>query len=415
MKAGDPAQAACWFDAAAEAEPGRVEYALNQAIALSASGEKSAALALLRQIERQAKHEPRYCSARAAAERGAGDSAAAERWYAACLALQPTHPRALHGAARVALERGREDAVARFDAALKANPQDADLWLGKAQALDVAGEGRCGGRDRRGARCAGARLGAGNALPRPAAAGGGGRTGGMRIMPTSPAPGRPIRTSGPTGSPCSRATTATPKRPRSQQRPGARFRTKHGSRCSRRFMPGRRAIPSELRPSSRRSISIRPDRHTQEARHALRLGDPAHADIATERALALVPGDIAVWAMRGLAWRLLDDARLDWLLPEPVIAFLPLEDASALDAARPLLNRLHDASPLPLGQSLRGGTQTRGLLFSRAEPELAALRRAIDATVEQYRTAPPPRPTPRIRCCAIAIRAGGSPARGRFG
>ena len=389
MKAGDPAQAACWFDAAAEAEPGRVEYALNQAIALSASGEKSAALALLRQIERQAKHEPRYCSARAAAERGAGDSAAAERWYAACLALQPTHPRALHGAARVALERGREDAVARFDAALKANPQDADLWLGKAQALDVAGE-------------AVAARGIAEALVAQAP----GWEPAMRFL----AQLRLAVGGDAWDAHYANAAQARPADPNIRADWIAVLAgNDRNAEAAEVAAAARTAFPAEERfalleaihagaaGDTQRAETIfttldldTPDRHTQEARHALRLGDPAHADMATERALALAPGDIAAWAMRGLAWRLLDDPRLNWLLSDGAIAFMPLADDQALETAVPLLHRLHDGSPLPLGQSLRGGTQTRGLLFSRAEPELAALRRAIDATVEQYRTALPP-------------------------
>jgi len=67
-----------------------------------------------------------------------------------------------------------------------------------------------------------------------------------------------------------------------------------------------------------------------------------------------------------------------------------LDDGNALAATTPLLHRLHDNAALPIGQSLRGGTQTRGNLFDRLEPEFAALRRAIEATLEDYRATLPP-------------------------
>ena len=41
---------------------------------------------------------------------------------------------------------------------------------------------------------------------------------------------------------------------------------------------------------------------------------------------------------------------------------------------------------MPLGQSLRGGTQTRGTLFHRSGSILSELHRAILATLEEYRS-----------------------------
>ncbi len=46
--------------------------------------------------------------------------------------------------------------------------------------------------------------------------------------------------------------------------------------------------------------------------------------------------------------------------------------------------------PFRSGQSLRGGTQTRGNLFERAEPELARLNAALMAALEDYRAGLPP-------------------------
>jgi hypothetical protein len=51
---------------------------------------------------------------------------------------------------------------------------------------------------------------------------------------------------------------------------------------------------------------------------------------------------------------------------------------------------LHTTRAHPPGQSLRGGTQTRGLLFERDEPEIAALRRAIETAIRDYWADLPP-------------------------
>jgi hypothetical protein len=61
-----------------------------------------------------------------------------------------------------------------------------------------------------------------------------------------------------------------------------------------------------------------------------------------------------------------------------------------LAAVVPVLHRLHDGSAFPLGQSLRGGTQTRGNLFQRTEPELARLQETLMAALEDYRAKLPP-------------------------
>ena len=45
---------------------------------------------------------------------------------------------------------------------------------------------------------------------------------------------------------------------------------------------------------------------------------------------------------------------------------------------------LHLATRQPLDQTLRGGTQTDGPLFARAEPEIRALRQAIVEAVEAH-------------------------------
>ncbi|NNE48618.1 MAG: hypothetical protein HKN38_00280, partial [Altererythrobacter sp.] len=52
------------------------------------------------------------------------------------------HPAALRGRARIALACGDDDALDWFDRGLRIDPGSADLWLGKAQALDITGDSK---------------------------------------------------------------------------------------------------------------------------------------------------------------------------------------------------------------------------------------------------------------------------------
>ncbi|MDP5103873.1 MAG: putative 2OG-Fe(II) oxygenase, partial [Erythrobacter sp.] len=136
----------------------------------------------------------------------------------------------------------------------------------------------------------------------------------------------------------------------------------------------------------------RPLRLLHEARHRLRRRDPAAAERLLASALIAEPWDISAWALRGIAWRMLGDDRAAWLHEQAELVQLrPLAgDAGLIDAAIAALRKVHETSPMPLGQSLRGGTQTRGILFQRRETVLAELHGAIRATLENYRAALPP-------------------------
>ena len=92
-----------------------------------------------------------------------------------------------------------------------------------------------------------------------------------------------------------------------------------------------------------------------------------------------------------MAWWLLGDERHEWLHGrDGLVQFLPLEQAEEEIASTvALMGSLHDPSAFPLSQSLRGGTQTRGLLFARLEPELVSLKAAITDRLEVYRAGLP--------------------------
>ncbi|GGD49462.1 tetratricopeptide repeat protein [Erythrobacter arachoides] len=391
MKAGDAATAARQFARAVALAPDAFDFRLNHAIALNAVGRPAEALQALRRVEDTGRANAAYCSTRGTVERALGDKAGAAQWYDLALALDPQRPRALHGRARTAIERGEPDALVRFDQALAANPADPDLWLGKAQALDALGQ-RADARALMEQIAAQApawgeglrflaqlRLAAGESdfAAHYAEA--------VERVPGDP--GLPVEwarvlsghdRNGEAAEVMARARAAFPDMPR--------LALLHAGYLS--------ASGDDAQAEALFAASTLEDeeRLVQEGRHALRRGDLMRAETVLSRALALNPDSIAGWALRDLGWRLSGDARHDWLHGQDgLVRMVPLRDADkVLPPAIARLHDLHDSASFPLGQSLRGGTQTRGLLFDRHEPEFAALHGAIRDTLDDYRNNLPP-------------------------
>ena len=126
-------------------------------------------------------------------------------------------------------------------------------------------------------------------------------------------------------------------------------------------------------------------------RHLLRSGRPAEA-AALAGPLTGKPGAELVWPYLSAAWRLLGDPRWQWLEGDPrLVGVYDLADRlPSLGALAARLSALHFASHQPLEQSVRGGTQTDGPLFSRIEPEIRALRQAVVEAVETHIAQLPP-------------------------
>lgn len=130
-------------------------------------------------------------------------------------------------------------------------------------------------------------------------------------------------------------------------------------------------------------------------RHALRSGRAAEAAAIAEP-ISKGPAAFMVWPYLSVAWRLLGDPRWEWLEgDERLVGIYDLAEAlPPLDALADRLRGLHVASGQPLEQSVRGGTQTDGILFARTEPEIRALRAAIVAAVKRHvAQLPPPDPS----------------------
>jgi tetratricopeptide (TPR) repeat protein len=120
-------------------------------------------------------------------------------------------------------------------------------------------------------------------------------------------------------------------------------------------------------------------------RHALRAGRPEEAAALAEPVLAGANGNL-IAPYLALAWRMQGDPRWAWLEgDERLVGVYDLGDAlPAMAAIAARLRKLHTETHAPLEQSVRGGTQTDGELFSRIEPEIRALRRAIVDAVERH-------------------------------
>ena len=125
-------------------------------------------------------------------------------------------------------------------------------------------------------------------------------------------------------------------------------------------------------------------------RHLLRSGRP-------EQALAVIDSVVAsdqanhAWPYASIAWKLMADPRSDWLEGgEGLIRTFDLTDSRwPLDRLAEALRAIHLCKGQYLDQSVRGGTQTDGPLFSRVEPEIRALRAAAAKAVADYVAALP--------------------------
>lgn len=128
-------------------------------------------------------------------------------------------------------------------------------------------------------------------------------------------------------------------------------------------------------------------------RHLLRQGRLTAALAAIDAEVSR--GNDAAWPYALTAWWLASDPRADWLAPPDLVRHFDLTAAlPPLDQLADVLRGLHRARGEYLDQSVRGGTQTDGPLFSRIDPVIRATRQAVSDAVERY-LATLPAPDPR--------------------
>jgi tetratricopeptide (TPR) repeat protein len=121
-------------------------------------------------------------------------------------------------------------------------------------------------------------------------------------------------------------------------------------------------------------------------RHRLQTGQPETAAKILEAVVQAEPDNLSAWALLELAWRILGDPRHQWLAgQEGLYDTTPLAlTSSELDQIATALRTLHRSRAQPIGQSLRGGTQTPGQLFLRPDVEIMLLTDALTAAIRQF-------------------------------
>ena len=120
-------------------------------------------------------------------------------------------------------------------------------------------------------------------------------------------------------------------------------------------------------------------------RHFLRSGRPEEADRIISEWIG-DPEAYMFWPYASVAWRMLGDSRWDWLEgDERFVGIYDIADRlPPLDMLADRLRKLHTLGGQPLEQSLRGGTQTDGDIFTHVDPVLAQAREAVRATVAEH-------------------------------
>ena len=384
-RAGDLEAALLHFDKALLALPGFADARYNRALLLQRLGRLEDALAELDQLAATSPPSAKLLSARASLLRQLGRLDEAAQGYDAALAIEPRRATALHGRARTALERGDANASEHYRRALQGRAGDRALLLGLAEALEL--EGKPGAID-----CLAAAVakdpnwveGQGTlARMRWEAGEGLGFTraieGALRASPSDWhlwfAYASALASAN-----LSREAAEAAQRGREVAEDDGRLQLLEAVSLSEAGEIKRANLLFETLPNELAG------RQVHHMRHLLRLGDFVGAHDMAEQERARDPWNVGVWAMLGLLWRLLDDPRAHWLHEQPGLVSTPQLDLSAgdIEAIAERLRGLHRTRAHPIGQSLRGGTQTRGRLFERGEEEVLRLRKALERAVADY-------------------------------
>ncbi|MBX3560483.1 MAG: tetratricopeptide repeat protein [Sphingomonas sp.] len=364
----------------------------NRALLLQRLGRLDEALAEFDALLALAPEDGRAHAARGAVLRQLDRVDDAATAFDAALRADPTRLTALHGRARVAMERGEANASELYVQALQRNPGDLELVLGLVEAFEAEGNPL------------GLELLTETAARHP------GWIAGQEVL------ARMRAEIGETERFADHYVAALAQRPHDRALHMSHWRSlARGERHGEALAALRAARPAlgedddillieagfameagelaEARALLDRLDAARPDIAFARGRVALRSGDPDQAAALFERVVDADGTSINGWANLDLAWRLSGDARHEWLSGQPGL-YGPRDiglDAAELARTAALLRTLHVTRAHPIGQSLRGGTQTRGSLFARGEPEIVRLRDAIAEAVRAHFAGLPPR------------------------
>ncbi|MEO7680886.1 MAG: putative 2OG-Fe(II) oxygenase [Sphingomonas sp.] len=157
-----------------------------------------------------------------------------------------------------------------------------------------------------------------------------------------------------------------------------------------------------------------PGRAMVEVRRMIRMRQADEAERLLQAERLENPDNLSCWALTDIVWRQLNDPRANWLGGDPSlirtheIGLCPAE----IERLAAILRQLHRPRQRPIGQSVRGGTQTRGPLLDRSESEVQRLKTAFQAAIDHYVDNLPPydptHPLLRHRNRALMVEGGWS-------
>ena len=127
-------------------------------------------------------------------------------------------------------------------------------------------------------------------------------------------------------------------------------------------------------------------------RHLLRTG---RIDAACRLIDAALSSDraLTIWPYAAIAWRLAGDPRWEWLEGDlaRLVSVIDLSaEISDIGSLEQSLRQLHAGKGEFLDQSVRGGSQTDGPLFTKVDPQIRALRAIIVGAVRRHIGSLPP-------------------------
>lgn len=381
---GETAAALQHYGLALQAAPGLHQARLNRAILLNSLGRPAEARADADRLVQllPADVAVRQTSGAIHLAMGALDAAAVD--FDAVLARQPHDLKGLHGRARVATIRG-EDALAvrLYRAALAQAPADAELQLGLAEALEASGEdGAVAILEQAVTANPGWRDGQ-DALARMRAEAGAGEDFDVSYRAAVAArPDDPALALAHVA--CLYAADRAAAALAALDAAIARHGRSSGSDLYEAMLATDTGDVARARAALAR-VGAAPQAALARARLALRTGDPAEAAAVLEPLATADLDAVSLWAHLDIAWRLLGDDRHHWLSGQPgLVATQDIDYPGDWQELAGVLRSLHHARAHPIGQSVRGGTQTRGRLLGRPEPAIQMLSTAITAAVSRH-------------------------------
>ncbi|WP_439547466.1 putative 2OG-Fe(II) oxygenase [Sandarakinorhabdus sp.] len=378
------------YDAALHAAPKLHQARLNRAILLNTLGRHAAARGDVDALLAMLPNDPAVRQTSGAIHLASGHLADAATDFDAVLAQRPQDLKALHGRARVAAMAGDEAlAIGLYRAALDQAPDDGELALGLAEALEAAGEDGAIIILEQAVTRSPAWRGGQDALARMRAEAGAGDA--------FDASYRLAIAARPDDAPLALAHVAclfSADRWEAALTVLDAVVARHGRNETSDLYEA--MLATNVGDTGRAQAALTrvgpvPQAALTRARLALRTGDPGLAASVLEPLARADLNAVNLWAHLDIAWRLLGDARHQWLSgQEGLVATQDIEYAGDWAELAAVLRGLHHARAHPIGQSLRGGTQTRGRLFGRPEPTVKALGEAISAAVLRHVGGLPP-------------------------